>query len=371
MPLRLLFPALLLLPAPGCSPARKAPAGRGAGVAQDPPPGPDVAEQPDVRDAASDAGKPGGDGGDGGDADAGPPSDTGPEDDARQPCRIHSDCPEGQVCIADRCGPECREDRDCEEPGEVCHHNLCQGPGAPCAAPEDCLPGEICDRGTCRGEPECIFAEDCGADRDCVNGECRARDPAEGEGEGECAPYGGVCSGMADCCTELCLDVPPPLDDVGVCTDHCFADAECPGLDVCYPVGDHRVCVANDVGDACRAPVECNFGLCINEAGGMQAFCSVACTNRDRCGQTRGCGRVFTGDGQPLWACVPVGAVCTRASQCTTNRCLPDHVGAATGYCTNDCRGDGDCAFASACCPIPDPEGVLVNVCVRGGCPQQ
>jgi len=298
--------------------------------------------------------------------------------DASQRCRIHSDCPERQVCIAGACGPECREHRDCE-PGASCRDSLCQVPGAPCAGPADCLDGEICDRGTCREEPDCIFAEDCARGMDCVNGACAAvgegegegegPGEGEGEGEGECGGYGGVCANKDDCCNELCLDIPPPQDGHGVCTDHCFNDDDCLGLDVCFSVGPHSVCVPNDVGSDCRDPVECSFGLCINDPNTRRAICSVACANRGRCGQMMGCGRVNDQAGQALWACVPVGGRCTRAAECTTARCLPDFAGAATGYCTNDCRNDSDCALGSNCCGIPDPEGIAVNVCVRGACP--
>ena len=373
MPLRaapFLLPVVLAL---GCGADHRG----GPGIAGGRLPGPDVgpldAADAEARDATPESGP----------ADDSGPADAGPGD-ARRPCRINSDCADREVCLAGVCGPECRADRDCEG-GLACHDGLCQGPGAPCARREDCLPDEVCSLGLCREEPECVFAEDCPWGMDCSNGACaplgpaegegegpaegEGEGPAEGEGEGECGGYGLACARKDDCCNELCLDVPPAQDGRGVCTERCLDDGDCPGLDICYPVGAHDVCVPNDVGESCRDPVECGFGLCVNDPATRSAICSVACASRGRCGQTRACGRVNDQAGQALWACVPVGARCTRSLDCTTARCLPDFAGAQTGYCTNDCRNDTDCTLGSVCCVIPDAGGVAANVCVRGACP--
>ena len=322
--------------------------------------------------------------------DSGPPGvDTRPGDDVPAPadvgprrCRIPSDCAPDQTCIEGLCGPECREDRDCPGPEEVCRIHRCQAPGARCAAQDDCLPGEVCSLGTCRPEPDCVFREDCPGGQDCVNGRCQP--PGEGEGEGEgggegegeggCPPRAGAyredCRCRAQCASEMCLDTPPQGGD-GVCTQACGGDADCPGLDACSPVGGALVCAPNDAGEECGDPTDCTFGLCVNDPAAQRAVCSLPCEDTSRCPQAMGCGIVMAQGGQRLWACVPVGGRCGAGAGCTTGRCLPDRVGAGAGYCTNDCLDDRYCTLGSTCCPVPDPNdrSCPVGVCVRGGCP--
>jgi hypothetical protein len=232
------------------------------------------------------------------------------------------------------------------------------------------LRGEVCDRGLCRDEPECLFADECGQGLDCVNNACVQGGGGGGEGEGEgegprAGLYGDECRGGAQCESDLCLNTAGG----GRCTQRCANDAQCPGLDVCTAVGNRAVCAPNDAGGACRDPIECNFGLCINDPGAGSAVCSLPCDDQARCPQNMGCGLILTAQGDVLWACVPTGGNCNRAFDCATSRCVPDGIGENQGYCSHDCRNDRDCTLGNRCCPVQDGQR-CVNICVRGAvCP--
>jgi len=372
--------ALALAAPTSCSEERARPTGSGGGGGgnpDDPFPGPRGDASPD---ASGDAG-----------LDAAPPTDTRPapdtasdsgpgtEDappapDAAPPeCVLNSDCPVRQVCRSGACGPECREDRDCEEPGELCHSDLCQGPGAHCLGGAGCLVGELCFRGRCKGAPVCIFEADCEPGEDCVNGDC-VEQVAEGEGEDPCPAragvYGDDCDCAAQCGNGLCLGTANPGG--GVCTRACQNDGQCPGIDVCAPLGGASFCAPNDSGEQCDGPEECNLGLCINNPAQQESVCGVPCPDHTKCPQAMGCGAVLTAQGNVVWACVPVGGDCDRAADCPTNRCLPELPDDQNGYCTNDCRPEnpgGDCVLGAACCGVLGPNGMPVAICVRGGCP--
>jgi len=131
------------------------------------------------------------------------------------------------------------------------------------------------------------------------------------------------------------------------------------------------VCVPNDVGEACRDPSECNFGICLNDPAGGGAVCTLECADALRCGQGMGCGRVLNQQGGESFMCVPVGGRCAAAAGCSGGRCMPDRIGAQQGYCTHDCRTSADCDLGAVCCGVPAPDGCPVGVCVRAECPAQ
>ena len=313
-------------------------------------------------------------------------------------CARNSDCDSPLICTPQgTCDVECVEDRDCDGAGEGCKDGVCQAPGADCDGNGDCLPDELCHEGRCRAVPDCVFPDDCDDGLTCVQGHCIDQgdegggqeggdegQPGEGGGDegggqvGECpgAPgrpavppdYGQDCQRAADCACNLCFDV-APVGGSGVCTGYCLTDVDCPALDVCRELDGVRACVANDVGEGCRDPAECNFAICLNDPAGGGAVCTLECESRLDCGQGMGCGIVRNQQGGDMYACVPVGGRCGAAAGCSGSRCLPDRAGGDQGYCTHDCRTSADCDLGNVCCGIPGADGCPVGVCVRGGCP--
>lgn len=310
-------------------------------------------------------------------------------------CARNSDCDSPLICTPQGvCDVECAEDRDCDGAGEGCKDGVCQAAGADCEGNGDCLPDELCDDGRCRGVPDCIFPDDCEDGLTCVQGQCIEQGGEGGEEAGEeggeeggeidePAPcpggpgrpavpgdYGEACARAADCSCDLCFDE-APAGGGGVCTGYCVQDSDCPGLHTCETVGAVRACVPNDVGDECRDPSECNFGVCLNDPAAGDAVCTKECDSRLECGQGYGCGMVRDQEAGDSWSCVPVGGRCGAAAGCSGSRCLPDAAGVNQGYCTNDCRTSADCDIGNVCCGIPGADGCPVGVCVRGACPAE
>ncbi len=233
------------------------------------------------------------------------------------------------------------------------------------------------------GGDDCARNSDCEDGLTCVQGQCVEGGEGEG-GEGDDPPpcpgapgragvpadYGDGCQRASQCSCDLCFDEAPAGGD-GVCTAYCVQDADCPGLDTCETIGNVSACVPNDVGDECRDPAQCNFGICLNDPAAGEAVCTKECDNRLECGQSFGCGIVRNQQGGDSYACVPVGGRCGAAAGCAGSRCLPDAAGGDQGYCTNDCRTSADCDIANVCCGIPGPDGCPVGVCVRGACPAE
>lgn len=142
------------------------------------------------------------------------------------PCRLNSDCAEGQRCTSGSCVAQCVSDRDCA-PGEACAEGACERAvadecqsdaqcnraGSSCVAGEcrcqcladiDCAAGETCDGCACQAPPppECENASDCDDGEQCVDGACLCG-----------------CVEDRDCATGLlCVDcrcvAPPPVTTI-------------------------------------------------------------------------------------------------------------------------------------------------------------
>lgn len=272
-----------------------------------------------------------------------------------QPCARNSDCEEPLICTPQGiCDVECVQERDCDR-DLMCVEDRCvevgeEGEGEVGAEGEVGEGGEVGEEGEGVEEPP-----------PCPGGPGVPGVPAD---------YGDVCARASACSCDLCFDEAPAGGD-GVCSAHCQADGDCPGLDTCETIGNVRACVPNDVGDACRDPSQCNFGICLNDPADGGAVCTKNCDSRLECGQGFGCGMVVDQQGGDSWSCVPVGGRCGAAAGCSGSRCLPDAAGGAQGYCTNDCRTSADCDIGNVCCGIPGADGCPVGVCVRGACPAQ
>ncbi len=323
-----------------------------------------------------------------GPADVGPrdaaPGDLGPGPDGALRCTFDTDCPIPYICSrAGLCIPECVEDRDCPA-GARCHQGGCRSPGGRCSGQGECLDGEVCHLGRCI-VPECMEDRDCPPSMVCRDLACEVPDTGEPDAgprpedagvsdagpEPGCEPrpgrYGDPCDCQAQCTSSLCLDL-QVLGRHPVCTSSCGRLDPCPGIDICLPVGDgEQVCVPNDSGTPCQAPVDCIFACMPDRAGG--AVCTVPCDDGGGCPMTWGCGPVGTDQG-PMMMCIPAGSMCTSGRQCPGGRCLPHAAGDAVGFCTLDCRNAMDCPRGWSCCVVADPVEGYVRVCYDGpACP--
>lgn len=115
-------------------------------------------------------------------------------------CKEDKDCAEhGQVCTAGFCR-ECREDQNCPPDKPLCKNALCT-PKPECAKNEDCAAGQKCSgEGKCLAEcSEQTAAQDCGQGRKCISGRCAAEEECLGDadcGEGR-ACVNKVCRAQA------------------------------------------------------------------------------------------------------------------------------------------------------------------------------
>jgi MYXO-CTERM domain-containing protein len=118
-------------------------------------------------------------------------------------CDDDEDCPPDEECIDNRCRPRptatptpsptpegfCNDDRDCPE-GQVCIDNFCATPTPVgfCEDDEDCPPGQTCIDNRCTDPSPtpvgfCEDDEDCPEGEECVDNRCQ---PKSGGGGGGC-----------------------------------------------------------------------------------------------------------------------------------------------------------------------------------------
>jgi peptidoglycan-associated lipoprotein len=106
-----------------------------------------------------------------------------------QECREDAQCTEkhgaGYVCTDGRCEvkPECRNDDECSAKGLVCRAAKCV---AECSTNEDCPSGKKCDAQKCVGE--CSADVDCGPGGSCVDGACQGADRDTTKVSASCRP---------------------------------------------------------------------------------------------------------------------------------------------------------------------------------------
>jgi peptidoglycan-associated lipoprotein len=119
--------------------------------------------------------------------------------------------------------PNCNEDEDCAEQGEVCVDGTCQQ----CRTDAQCAEGEQCVGGRCEMKPECVRDADCEGNQICRSGKCqlecesdddcgrglacrdnRCVDPLACDSDRDCDPgftcYNGRCTDPTTIATERC-----------------------------------------------------------------------------------------------------------------------------------------------------------------------
>ena len=111
------------------------------------------------------------------------------------------------------------------------------------------------------------------------------------------------------------------------------------------------------VGDPCACDAQCGVGACIGAEPGTPGFCSIACQDRQDCGNMGVCAPLA---GTGLSYCHPddTGTACTTntvadPSKCRQNLCLaagsnhtPRH------FCSVECDAADDCGAGHACAPV-------------------
>ena len=243
-----------------------------------------------------------------------------------QPCTIGS-CPAGQVCtpllggggVCTTVAPKLADGAACTE-SSACASGLCVG-GATTA--------------------KCVAA--CSATKPCVAGmECL---PLKG-GAGACFKAevkndaGAPCTSGANCKSGLCVG----SETSAVCVDACnpnvckagyLCGALVGGKSACFPLGTATA------GAKCNDSFDCASGVCIGSAS--SAYCSLVCKVQAQCACGFEClaGKTenFCVLGAKI-ACLTVGAVCSKASECVDNLCVQ-------GQCAAPCS-----IFAAAPCPL-------------------
>jgi hypothetical protein len=99
-------------------------------------------------------------------------------DDEQAPCKVDTDCPQGQICREERCGPV---GGDAAAPPEAAPPPTCLTEGTTCGAADECC-SQTCTDGrcassvappaTCRSAFE-LCQNDCCAGLTCTAGVCR------------------------------------------------------------------------------------------------------------------------------------------------------------------------------------------------------
>ena len=117
-------------------------------------------------------------------------------------CEDEEDCPPGQICIDNRCAtpiptatPDgfCDDDEDCPD-DSVCIDNRCATPTPIgfCEDEEDCAPGEVCIDNRCATPSPtpigfCEDEDDCAPGEVCIDNRCATPTPTSGGGGGGCS----------------------------------------------------------------------------------------------------------------------------------------------------------------------------------------
>lgn len=97
-------------------------------------------------------------------------------------CRDDAQCPAGQLCKDNACGPHgCGTSKDCP-PGQKCAQDKCVPECTEANAGQDCGAGRKCFSGRCAAEEECLADADCGKGRACVQQRCVAQGDALASG---------------------------------------------------------------------------------------------------------------------------------------------------------------------------------------------
>ncbi|MSP92227.1 MAG: matrixin family metalloprotease [Myxococcales bacterium] len=326
-------------------------------------------------------------------------------------CVTSADCPPGQGCqkvaggvgscvaLGDKAsGSKCAASSECKT-------GLCADLGAgtacatPCTTASQCPAGQACTALAGGGGGACVVppkkkadAEPCDAAAECVSNlcvggstgavcaaACSASKPCSGGfdcfglqgGGGACLKAadkkaaGQPCKGGTDCKSALCIATSPTT---GTCMDDCTATGICPASHQCQKLqGTKSACFAlgpAQVGDKCAAALDCQSGHCIVD--GADSYCTLACAVAADCPCGMACADVTGGKlcakGKKV-GCVPNGAACKEAAECTS------------GACSNGICGELCTIFQTVGCPAgkkclrqdpASPEGQCGSVGTKG-----
>ncbi len=261
--------------------------------------------------------------------------------------------------------PDAMAGTDCENDGDLCTAELCDGNGACAASPGDdvmCAPavppcegGELCNpaTGLCDEQPDAMSGTDCENDGDlCTaelcdgNGTCAAS-PGD---DVMCAPAVPPCEAgeLCDPATGLCEE----LDDPGAATV-CEADGNLCTNDRCDGMGGCET-VSNVTCQAAAPPCEggefCepSTGTCVSEP---DASPGTACdADGDPCTMD-----VCDGFGDCMTVSETCGACCLTDGTCQDGLTAAQCVGASGLFngIGSDCEGDSDDNGIDDACDTP------------------
>lgn len=239
--------------------------------------------------------------------------------DVSEGCLVNSDCAEPLVCAFQRCHVECITSRDCS--GEL----RCVG----VHEPERVCQLEV--EASCRTSADCVPGFVCGQD-----GACRDHCRADAE-----------CVGDQLCIRGLCAE-PSELDDHGdlpqiLATASCRLSSDCQ---------DGAHCMGGVCLPECRSQRDCAAGEGCEDGACKVVEVETPCA----CHQAIDCDASETCDG---CACQPLPAPeCVVSGDCEQGeRCL-------SGVCGDECVEDRDCPASQVCkggaCAEPAPRTTVV-----------
>ncbi len=184
--------------------------------------------------------------------------------------------------------------------------------------------------------------------------------------------YGAACESGMYCDSNLCID--GGNTELGRCTQTCILDADCPGFDVCRPVGalGSFICRPFQTGRPCAVDADCGDEICHTPLAGVpgvtpQSICMDRCSAK--CPTGYACRPVAIAQGVEARACdvLPevVGCSTDLPETCGANRAAcpaqdanqADHVYCVggpdgfnhDGYCSCNCSIGRDCPPGFGC----------------------
>lgn len=232
-------------------------------------------------------------------------------------CVIDADCASAELCLSNRCRPECESDNTCTPLGMLCNRTV--GHCADCAVDEDCAPSEVCGNGVCTDPNECVPTT-------CVAEGANCGSVLDGCGDAlDC----GTCTGPKTCGG---AGIPNVCGDNSCTPTTCVAEGKncgviedgCSGMLNCGTCGGSQTCGGASVANVCGSP-NCTPTTC--QAEGKN--CGVL---SDGCGEQLNCGACQAPD-----SCGGGGTAnvcgCVARTEC----------GAECGTLANGCGGTLDC----------------------------
>ncbi len=267
-------------------------------------------------------------------------------------CLINSDCSQSPlplVCAFERCHIKCEKDADCE-PGLYCRIadnpvHVCQLPSEvpdpPCKYSSECPGSQVCGiDGVCRDG--CKTSKDCVPEQVCVSATCASKNELDKDGQ-----------------------LPNKSGEDGG-TSACLHNSDCPGDEVCLPVG--KCGVECKGAKDCATSESCVANQCVPKGGGPTTL-PEHCKNGTKDGDESG-----SDCGGSCYPC-PSGGDCGKAQDCASQVCTAakcqepicsDGVrnGSETG---TDCGGP-NCAACPPAETCTAPGDCSTGICKSGTC---